>query len=358
MIRPREQAKYDAIVAGYLCVDLTPGFAPSRQPVPLGQLLQPGRLVQVEGLSMAPGGAVANTGLAMRRFGQRVALAGMVGHDPLGDLLLRAMPGDAGSIRRSDRAGTGYGIVIAPPGSDRLFLEDPGCHAYFSAESIDPALIAQSRLVHLGYPPLLDSLYAEDGRPLQRLMARIQELGVTTSLDMTLPDPGSPAGQADWRGILDRTLPHVDIFVPSIEELLFMLDPQAYATLNARAGSGGLIDAIDRAAFDRLADRVLRLGVKVLLIKAGHRGAYLRTAGSPAQWIDPFPVDPDRMINACGAGDCAVAAFLAALLNGNPVEQAARYAMLAGRDNLYGIDALSGLRDWNAMTRHLETGSA
>lgn len=358
MIRPREQADYDAIVAGYLCVDLTPGFAPTRQSVPLGQLLQPGRLVQVEGLSISPGGAVANTGLAMRRFGQRIALSGMVGRDPLGDLLLRAMPEDAGSIQRSDRAGTGYSIVIAPPGSDRLFLENPGCNVLFTAESIDPARIAQSRLVHLGYPPLLDSLYAEDGRPLQRLLARIQELGATTSLDMTLPDPHSPAGQANWRGILDRTLPHVDIFVPSIEELLFMLEPEAYAALNARAGSGGLIDAIDHAAFERLADRILLLGVKVLLIKAGHRGAYLRTAESPARWIDPFPVDPDRMINACGAGDCAVAAFLTALLNGNPVEQAARYAMLAGRDNLYGIDTLSGLCDWHAMTSQLEAGTA
>ena len=33
------------------------------------------------------------------------------------------------------------------------------------------------------------------------------------------------------------------------------------------------------------------------------------------------------------------------------IEQAVQYAMLAGRDNLYGLDAFSGLSNWAAMTR-------
>jgi len=129
-----------------------------------------------------------------------------------------------------------------------------------------------------------------------------------------------------------------------------------------------MVDAIPLPLFDRLADQLLSMGVKVLMIKAGHRGAYLRTGKIadlnsttslrlPADnwsnrklWIDPIPADPDRMKNACGAGDCAVAGFLTALLKGAEIENAARYAMRAGRDSLYGIDALSGLSDWNEMT--------
>jgi hypothetical protein len=111
------------------------------------------------------------------------------------------------------------------------------------------------------------------------------------------------------------------------------------------------------------------MGVKVVMIKAGHRGAYIRTgdivklnsttalklpAGNWSQrklWVESFPADPRRFKNACGAGDCAIAGFLTAVLKGLELEPAGRCAMLAGRDNLYGLDAFSGLSSWAAMTR-------
>jgi hypothetical protein len=38
------------------------------------------------------------------------------------------------------------------------------------------------------------------------------------------------------------------------------------------------------------------------------------------------------------------------LLKGETIAVAAEYAMAAGRDNLYGVDALAGLSDWETMT--------
>jgi hypothetical protein len=38
------------------------------------------------------------------------------------------------------------------------------------------------------------------------------------------------------------------------------------------------------------------------------------------------------------------------LLKGHSIEDAADYAMAAGRDSLYGVDALSGLSDWETMS--------
>jgi sugar/nucleoside kinase (ribokinase family) len=57
--------------------------------------------------------------------------------------------------------------------------------------------------------------------------------------------------------------------------------------------------------------------------------------------------------NACGAGDAAAAGFLAAMLSGETIERAGRLAMIAGRDSLYGDDALRGLRGWPAMKREI-----
>lgn len=364
------QFHYDAVVAGYLGLDIVPGFPGQCAPAPLAELLRPGKLVQVEGLDMTPGGVVANTGLAMRKFGKRVALMGLVGKDVLGDILLRKLQahGMTDGIRRTARAGTAYGVVIAPPGTDRIFLEDPGCNNLMASSDLDFAAIAAGRLFHFGYPTLMQGMMANGGAELRKLFARVNKLGVATSLDMTLPDPDSPAGRADWPAILSAVLPHVDVFAPSIEEILFMMEPKRYARLLAVSGGADIINAVPQDLVESLGKRILALGVKVVMIKTGHRGAYLRTGDVgkfnavkrfklPADnwngrelWISACSVDRRRVKNACGAGDCAVAGFLTAMLNGAEIEKAGRYAMLAGRDNLYGADALSGLSSWKSMT--------
>jgi len=378
-LESRDDTASDAVVAGYLGVDLTPGFSAARAPVPFAELFRPGKLIETEGLHVSLGGVVANTGLAMKRFGQRVELMGCVGRDALGELVMArlAQEGAAAGIRRTDRAGTAYGLVLAPPGADRLFLEDPGCNRIFSADDLDYDAVGRSRLFHFGYPPLMEALWTNGGAGLLTLLSRVRERGVAVSLDMTLPDPDSPSGKADWRAILDAALPRVDIFVPSLEELLFMVAPEQYARLLAAAEGGDLIPVISPDLVAELAAWVLARGVKIVLIKAGHRGAYLRTgdlaalaAAAPALrlataggcpdgvWLKPLPVESGRFQNACGAGDCAVAGFLAALLNGTDVREAGAYAMLAGRDNLYGQDALAGLRTWQQMTQSLTDGGA
>lgn len=362
---------YDAVVAGYTGMDMAPGFPRSLRPAPLGELLRPGKLLQTEGLSLALGGVVPNTGLALQRFGQRVALQGLVGHDALGDQVLRLLRAHRaeGGIRRTRRAGTAYGIVLAPPGTDRMFLEDPGCNGIFTSRDVDYTVVARSRLFHFGYPTLMAAMFAHNGAELNKMFARTRKQGAATSLDLTLPDPDSPAGRVNWRRLLAAVLPQVDIFVPSVEEILGMLKPEVYARLVARACGGDVIDAVPRELYRSLGDQLLGMGVKVLLIKAGHKGAYLRTGdvsalaasrlrlptgwGGRELWADPLPVDRQRFRNSCGAGDCAAAAFLAAMLERMPPAQAGRMAMRAGRDNLYGVDAFAGLTSWKEMKRSL-----
>ena len=220
-----------------------------------------------------------------------------------------------------------------------------------------------------GIYPFLLKLYADGGRELERIFSRARAAGAATSLDMSLPDPASPSGKADWRAILERALPHVDIFVPSIKEILFMLAPREYRRLSARGQDA--FDSVPERTFRELGDRILAMGVRVLLIKAGRRGAYLRTGDVKAvnsrtaldlpaanwsgreTWASSFRADRRRFVNANGAGDAAVAGFLAAILDGERIEDAGRLAMLAGRDSLYGADALTGLRAWADMKADL-----
>lgn len=363
----KERRAIDAVVAGYLGVDMAPGFTDS-QAESFAELFRPGTLIETRGLHISLGGVVANTGLALKKFGCRVELMGCVGHDALGAVALAqlAEAGLPGGVHQTDAASTAYGIVLAPPGMDRLFLEDPGCNRGFTVDDLDLEMIRQCRLFHFGYPPLMESLWADGGLKLKQMLEQVRACGPVVSLDMTLPDMDAPAGKADWRAILSATLPLVDLFVPSVEELLYMLDPARYARIAEQAADGNMINAIPKDEYARLAEKTLDMGVKVLLIKAGHKGAYLRTgtlaelAASPLQltdmdgcpqgvWLQPEAEDAARIRNASGAGDCAIAGFLAALLKGESVAAAGHYAMIAGRDNLYGPDAISGLRTWDEM---------
>ena len=67
--------KYDAVIAGYICVDLIPEFKKNESNVSIFNLLKPGKLIEINGLNYTLGGVVANTGAAMKKFSKNVMLS-------------------------------------------------------------------------------------------------------------------------------------------------------------------------------------------------------------------------------------------------------------------------------------------
>jgi len=62
-----DQRRPQAVVAGHICLDITPAFGASE--TPLSSLIMPGKLTHVGAADVHTGGCVANTGLALRRLG-------------------------------------------------------------------------------------------------------------------------------------------------------------------------------------------------------------------------------------------------------------------------------------------------
>ena len=75
-------------VAGHLCVDITPGFPRTKTTDKISQLLMPGKVINVENASFSTGGAVANTGLALKKLGTPVLLLGKIGHVVVGSIII------------------------------------------------------------------------------------------------------------------------------------------------------------------------------------------------------------------------------------------------------------------------------
>jgi|FLYN01.1.fsa_nt_gi sugar/nucleoside kinase (ribokinase family) len=356
----------DVIVTGHLCVDLVP----RTEHIPLERLVVPGRVIEIGMLDISTGGAVSNTGLALHHLGVNVRLMATIGDDLLGRVVLAFLEGHDSrltqyiSIRPGQRGS--YTVVLSPQNADRVLMHYPGPNTQFGVGNVDFSLLAGAKIFHLGYPPILLRLMANDGEELEEIYRRAKATGIVTSMDTSLPDPQGPAGQVDWHKILSRSLPYVDIFVPSIEEIIFMLRRKDY-----EAWYGEVLSHLTADYLAALARELLDMGSAVVGFKLGEMGFYLEsgdasqlarlsclpldaTAWTKAKvWSPAYQAD---VVGAAGAGDSAYAGLLAALLRGMNPSEAVQWACAVGACNVEAADTTSGVRSWQETEARLKAG--
>ena len=164
------------IVAGHICLDVTPIF-PENKVNNLSEILNPGKLIHMNRADVHTGGAVANTGLGMKVLGADVSLMGKVGKDAFGDMVLHILKeyhAEDGMLSM-DGESTSYSVVIAVPGIDRIFLHHPGANDTFVLEDIPEEKLEDVALFHFGYPPLMQKMYEKDGEELVKLFKKMKE---------------------------------------------------------------------------------------------------------------------------------------------------------------------------------------
>ena len=363
------------ICAGHVCIDITPAV-PDLTGSKIDEILTPGKLVQVGRASLSVGGCVSNTGLGLKVLGADVSLMGKIGNDAFGRLILnefRRYKAEEGLIVSGEDASS-YTVVIAIPGIDRIFLHHSGANDTFRDQDIPWEKVKGAALFHFGYPPIMRAFYEQDGEELLKLMTHARQAGCATSLDLAMVDPESDAGKQDWKKILTRALPLVDFFCPSIEELCWMLDPERFASWKERSGGQDVTTILDVDADIRpLAKMCMELGCKVLLLKCGAPGMYLKTAGrealekiSPAAgldsslWADQDFFEksyvPEKVLSGTGAGDTSIAAFLKAVLDGYDPQMTMHLAAGTGASCVEAYDTLSGLRSFEELKEKIAAG--
>ncbi len=322
------------IVAGHICLDIIPTF--EQTAATLGELLKPGRLVKVGPAVFATGGAVANTGIALHRLGIPVRLMGKVGRDIVGQTILKTLAAvDPILMERmivDPGAASSYTVVISPPGIDRLFLHCTGANDTFRAADIDYGRLAGAKLFHFGYPTLMRNIYADGGAEMETIFRRVKELGLITSLDMSMPDMQSEAGRVDWTAWLQRVLPHVDIFLPSLDEMQMMLRQEK--------------------PVGELARLLQNWGAGIVGFKMGDQGLYVNWGGRELT-APCFQVD---VVGTTGSGDCTIAGFLAGFVQGLPPEEVMTMAVAAGACCCEAPDAVSGVRSWPEIRQRIDAG--
>lgn len=352
LVPPMERA-IDVVVAGHVCVDVIPRLERAEPIVP-------GTLVEVGPARFATGGPVSNTGLSLHRLGAAVRLIGKIGDDHFGSLLRSLFaeqgPGLGEGLVRSPGETTSYSIVISPPGVDRTFLHAPGANASFVSKDVRDDALQGAKVLHFGYPPVMRAMWERDGEECAALFRRAKEHGLTTSLDMCFVDPNGEAGKADWRAFFARTLPFVDVFVPSLEEVAFMLRrpvPEAH----------------ERSAVRALVRELLGYGPLVAGVKMGSAGTYAATARADRRWrgfggnVDAEagwaareawqPCFPVEVVGTTGSGDATIAGLLFGVVRHMGFEDALRAAGAVGACCCEAADSISGVRPWPEVAARL-----
>jgi sugar/nucleoside kinase (ribokinase family) len=348
------------VVAGHICLDIIPQLPPDLR----RRALSPGSLDLIGPVTLAVGGCVGNTGIALHRLGVRSTLIARVGDDRLGSVLSglvrEAVPGDAARLVIAAGEPTSYSLVSNLPGRDRSIQHFPGVNDTFVADDVPLELLRGATALHVGYPPLMAALVADDGRELGRLLATAHGTGVATSLDMANAnlDPGE--GGVRWRQLLAKVLPDVDVFLPSLAEACHLLgrrvrrDEQGAPTL---------------ASVARLADEMIGLGVRIAGVKLGEHGFYVRTAstagvgagpiGRPSTWADRelySSVFESHVVGTAGAGDATIAGFLFGMLTQMSIGEAVTAACAVGGSSTEAADGTSSVPGWADVERRLREG--
>lgn len=369
------EKKKKVIAAGHICLDITPVF-PEKHHNSVSEILIPGKLLHMHGVTVATGGSAANTGLGLKILGADVKILGKVGEDSLGWLIGKKLSeyGVTEGLIYDSSASTSYTVAVAIPGIDRFFLHDCGANDTYVSDDIKDEDLDGAELFHFGYPSLMKSFYEQEGQEMIKLFKRVRERNIPVSLDMAAVDPDSDAGKVNWKKYLQDVLPLTDIFLPSIEELLYMTDTEKYWDLIEKAAGGDILSVIDIERDVRpVAQQLIDLGVKIVLIKCGTLGLYLKTSSHEyleplmkemdldcSQWADKeiytTCYKPERIASGTGAGDTCISAFLMALLQGETPENCLELAAAEGASCVEGYDALSGLRTLEELKEKIAAG--
>jgi sugar/nucleoside kinase (ribokinase family) len=306
--KEKDSTYFDVLVAGELNVDLILDD--------IGKLPEIGKEILADRMTLTLGSSSAIFASNLSTLGSRVTFAGMLGKDRFGDLVadsLNSKGVDTGNLLTSPSAGTGATIVLNY-GEDRAMVTYPGAMALLQESDIKDEILQRSRHLHVSSVFLQPAL-----KPgLLELFSRAKDLGLTTSLD-TQWDPDEK-----WDLPLRRLLPLVDVFLPNMQEFLFLTQSVA------------LEEGLRKVAYF----------ANTISVKDGSNGAFLWNQGELLHQEAFLNRD---VVDCIGAGDSFDAGFIHHFVQKKSLKKCMEFATLAGAINTTAAGGTTAFKSLEAF---------
>jgi sugar/nucleoside kinase (ribokinase family) len=288
-----------------------------------------GDIRDVDQVSLAVGGLVGNTGMALARMGLSTFALGRLGDDSIGDVMAAELA-RAGmvidTLTRDPGTSTTTVLVCVDSSGERTFHVSPGVHKLFDADDMEREREALSKAdaIVIGYLGGLPHLQHR----LPEVLARLRrETSAMLVLETVHPQRGT-------RPLLDQCLPFLDVFVPSRREALDL------------TGASNPVEA--------LADLARVAGPTLLGVKLGSEGSMLWNG----RGVEVIPTTPIKAVDATGAGDVFLAGLVAALVAKQDHRTACALGNLSASIAIGEVGGAARIPPFAELSRRLEAATA
>jgi sugar/nucleoside kinase (ribokinase family) len=290
---------------------------------PIDEWPQRGRLSLVKEMGIGVGGCAANAGIDLVKLGLKVSVVGRVGDDGFALVVRRTLEAagvDVSHIATDPEAGTSGTMVMVHGDGERSFIHYPGANGRVQPADMPDSLLERAKIVLLAGTLVMPGF---DGEPAAQVLRRAKEAGAITCLDTVWDATGT------WMKLVGPMLPHADMFLPSIAE------------------AAELTDEIEPP---RVAAKLMEYGPKIIALKQGEQGCYIRT---PNEEID-LPAYDIEPVDGTGAGDAFVAGFLRGYLAGWPLERIGQFACATGAMATLAMGTTAGVGNMEGTLAFME----
>lgn len=285
---------------------------------PIDTIPEKARLQLFDRMELHTGGCAINTGIALAKLGVSGGVIGKVGEDGFGDFLISEAERhglDTRGMVRDTEASTSFTFIMVSSDGERRFLHTFGANATLCADDVNMDIVKEAKILHVAGAFLMPTF---DGEQTARVLKEAKALGVTTTLDTAYNDR-----LEDWLGTIEPCLPHLDFFLPSIEEAERI---------------SGMSDPADMVRFFR--DK----GCGAVGIKLGREGCYV-VADEEVR----LPIFEVETVDSSGAGDCWIAGFLTGLLRGWDIERSARLGNATAAHCVQAVGCTTGVKSFDEI---------
>jgi 2-dehydro-3-deoxygluconokinase len=285
---------------------------------------EPGPLEFAGSARLGFGGSESNVAIVASRLGRSAHWVSRLGDDAFGRLIERTLRAERVGLTVTRDPSRPTGLMVKERRSQSLqrvsYYRSTSAATQLVDTDIEDALLARSRVLHLtGITPAL-SISARSA--VDTLIDRARAMGVLVSLDINYRS--ALWTRAEASRFLEGAMPRCDIVFGGLDE---------FALLDVSIATSDSAIAFAQAR-----------GVSEVIVKLGDRGAIGNRNGEHAE-VAATPVD---VVDTVGAGDAFVGGYLAARLDGLPLEEC------LGLAGIVGAAACTVAGDWEGAPRRDE----
>jgi sugar/nucleoside kinase (ribokinase family) len=299
-------ASTDLLTVGLTTIDIAMRSVDALPPIDTGVL--------VESVLLSPAGTAGGTAMVAATLGLNVAIASAVGDDLQGVAVRHGMERagiDTRHLLTDTTWRTSSTVLPVRSFGQRSTYHMVGASMFAALPDALEAELPSIRAIHWGAVNL-------PGVANQSVdfLRKARAAGVFVTCDLVSPRDGTMQDLA-------RILPFVDVFMPSLAEVV-----QLHGSEDLRGA----------------ADRFIAMGAGKCVFKLGHDGAILLGPDQEVR-VAALPIDP---VDTTTCGDSFCAGFHAARQRGQGEEDALRFATATAAQVAMGLGTLGALRDYHS----------